>query len=228
MSLYADRHQAGQTLAFSLTKYAGRDDALVLGLPRGGVPVAYEVARRLDLPLDVFVVVKLSAPGNPELAMGAVAGKGLCVLNDDIVRGLSITKDEIFTAARHQHPELVQREHSYRGDRPPVDVRGKIAILVDDGLATGASMRAAIRALRQSEPAQLVVAVPVAPAETCSQVSQEADEVVCAAMPESFQSVSLWYEDFTPTPDEEVRALLEAARQARESEPIVIPSALPS
>lgn len=215
MNLFVDRYQAGQALAANLGKYAGRDDALVLALPRGGVPVGFEVARTLDLPLDVFLVGKLGVPGNQELAMGAVAAQGLCVLNDEIVKKLRISKDDIFRAARAEYAKLVRREGVYRGDRRPVDVANQTAILVDDGLATGASMRAAIQALRQSHPARVVVAVPVAAAEACQEVSYEADETICAVTPEGFSSVGLWYQHFSPTNDEEVRGLLETAWRER-------------
>ncbi len=213
--IFANRHQAGQVLAASLARYAGRSDAVVLGLPRGGVPVAYEVARSLDLPLDVFLVLKLGAPGQPELALGAVAGKGLCVLNDEVVRALGVSKVEIYAAARHDFPELARRERAYRGERSPVEVARKTAILVDDGLATGASMRAAIQALRGSEPARIVAAVPVAPAKACSEVSEAADETVCAVTPEDFASVGMWYQDFSATSEAEVRGLLELAWHER-------------
>ena len=211
MSLFTDRRHAGRVLAAALREYAGRRDLVVLALPRGGVPVAYEVARALHAPLDVFVVRKLGVPGHEELAMGALAPGGLCVLNEDVVRQLDITRQDIVRAARREHEELVRRERAYRGERLRTDVMGRIVLLVDDGLATGSSMRAAIRALRQQQPARIVVAVPVAAPETCAELAAEADDVVCAATPEPFHAVGLWYEDFSQTRDEEVRELLDAA-----------------
>jgi putative phosphoribosyl transferase len=216
MNLFVDRHQAGKALAARLAKYRHDVDTIVLGLPRGGVPVAYEVARELDLPLDVFIVLKLGVPGQQELAMGALAAKGLCILNDEVVKNLGITKERIFEAARHEYPELVRREHAYRGDRAPVDVEKKTAILVDDGLATGASMLAAIRALRQGAPARIVAAVPVAAGDALEEVSQDADETVCEAAPENFDAVGMWYQDFSTVGDDEVQTLLAAAWRRRQ------------
>jgi putative phosphoribosyl transferase len=184
----------------------GRPDVVVLGIPRGGVPVAAEVARALDAPLDVFVVRKLGVPGHEELAFGAVASGGLRVLNPEVVRSLSPEVVAEVTARRQS--ELAQREAAYRGDRPPVELTGRAVVLVDDGLATGASMRAAVAAVRQRGPASVTVAVPVGAASTCELLRSEADAVVCAASPEPFMAVGAWYDDFSPTGDDEVRRLL--------------------
>ncbi|HMJ01544.1 MAG TPA: phosphoribosyltransferase [Conexibacter sp.] len=211
MSLFNDRRHAGQLLASALVRYSGRTDVLVLALPRGGVPVAYEVARQLAAPLDVIVVRKLGVPGDEELAMGALASGGICVLNQDVVRDRGISKEAIFEVTRTEHRELSRREQAYRGERPVADACGKTAILIDDGLATGATMRAAIRALRQHSPARVIAAVPVAAPETCAEMSEEADEMVCAATPEPFEAVGVWYRDFAETSDEQVRELLVAA-----------------
>ena len=209
---FRDRREAGQVLADTLTAYAGRPDVLVLALPRGGVPVAYEVARALGAPLDVFLVRKLGVPGHEELAMGAVATGGVRVLNDQVVGALGIPPSVIEAVAAWQQQELARRERLYRGDRPPPDVKGRTVILVDDGLATGATMRAALAALRQQQPARRVVAVPTAASQTCNELRTEADDVVCATTPEPFDAVGLWYEDFSQTTDDEVRDLLARAR----------------
>jgi predicted phosphoribosyltransferase len=211
---FRDRHDAGRLLAAKLAPYANRSDVLVLALPRGGVPVAYEVARALGAPLDVFVVRKLGVPGQEELAMGAVATGGVRVLNPEAVRGLRIPASVIDAVTEQELQELARRERLYRGDRPPPDVRGRTVILVDDGLATGATMHAAIQALRQREPAHIVVAVPIAAPETCETLRAEVDDVVCAVTPEPFHAVGLWYEDFSQTTDEEVRDLLARSREA--------------
>jgi predicted phosphoribosyltransferase len=211
--LFRDRRAAGRRLAAALGRYAGRPDVVVLALPRGGVPVAHEVARALGAPLDVFVVRKLGVPGHEELAMGALATPGVRVLNEPVVRGLGIPPHVIDAVARQEEAELARRERLYRGDRPPLDVRGQTVILVDDGLATGATMHAAVRALRQRQPARIVVAVPTAAAEACEALETEADDVVCAVTPEPFYSVGLWYDDFEQTTDDEVRALLDESRQ---------------
>lgn len=213
--LFLDRTEAGQALAGKLGQYANRPDAIVLGLPRGGVPVAYEVARALGVPLDVFLVRKLGVPGHEELAMGAIASGGTRVLNDDVVAGLAITSDVIDRVADTERAELERRENAYRGGRHMPDVRDRIVILVDDGLATGSTMRAAAAALRLQHPAKLVVAVPVAARSVCEEFQSEVDEVVCAESPEPFYAVGLWYRDFAQTTDEEVRALLERAGQER-------------
>jgi predicted phosphoribosyltransferase len=211
---FRDRSEAGRLLAEKLAAYANRPDVLVLALPRGGVPVAYEVARALGAPLDVFLVRKLGVPGHEELAMGAVATGGVRVLNDQVVRALGIPDYVIDAVTAWEQQELARRERLYRGDRPPPEVRGRTVILVDDGLATGATMYAAIQALRQQQPARIVVAVPTASPETCNELRKEVDDVICAITPEPFYGVGLWYEDFSQTTDEEVRDLL--ARAARE------------
>src|SRR3989440_8908914 len=221
--LFRDRRDAGRLLAEKLAAYASRPDVLVLALPRGGVPVAYEVAHRLGAPLDVFVVRKLGVPGHEELAMGAVATGGVRVLNDQLVEQLGIPDQMIDAVAARERQELARRERLYRGGRPPPDVRGRRVILVDDGLAIGATMRAAVMALRQLQPARIVVAVPTASPETCEELKAEADDVVCAITPEPFLAVGHWYEDFSQTTDEEVRDLLtrppdpEAARTAQDT-----------
>src|SRR6202140_1626142 len=206
--LFRDRPDAGRVLAEKLAAHAKRPDALVLALPRGGVPVAYEVARALGAPLDVFVVRKLGVPGYEEWAMGAVATGGVRVLNDQLVERLGIPAHMIDTIAARERQELARRERLYRGGRPPPDVRGRTVILVDDGLATGATMHAAIEALRQQKPTRIVVAVPTASPETCEEMKTKADDVICAITPEPFQAVGRWYQDFSQTTDEEVEALL--------------------
>ena len=206
--LFRDRRDAGRLLAEKLAAYANRPDALVLALPRGGVPVAYEVARALGAPLDVFVVRKLGVPGYEEWAMGAVATGGVRVLNDQLVERLGIPEQMIDAVAARELQELARRERRYRGGRPPPDVRGRTVILVDDGLATGATMHAAIEALRQQKPTRIVVAVPTASPETCEEMKTKADDVICAITPEPFQAVGRWYQDFSQTTDEEVEALL--------------------
>jgi predicted phosphoribosyltransferase len=205
---FRNRTDAGRQLAEKLAAYANRPDVLVLALPRGGVPVGFEVARELGAPLDVFLVRKLGVPGYEELAMGAVATGGVRVLNDEIVRGLGISEHEIDAAAARELQELARRQRLYRGDRPLPDIAGRTIILVDDGLATGATMRAAIAAVRQPQPARIVVAVPTASPDTCEALKAEADDVVCAMTPEPFLAVGHWYEDFTQTTDDEVRELL--------------------
>jgi erythromycin esterase-like protein/predicted phosphoribosyltransferase len=206
--LFRDRREAGRLLAAKLAKYGGRPDVIVLALPRGGVPVAYEVASALGAPLDVFVVRKLGVPGYEELAMGAVATGGVRVLNDQLVNRLGIPDSIIDAVASREEQELARRERLYRDGRPPPNVRGRTVILVDDGLATGATMHAAIQALRQQQPARIVVAVPTASPETCEEMRTEVDEVICAITPEPFHAVGLWYQDFSQTTDEEVRELL--------------------
>jgi predicted phosphoribosyltransferase len=208
---YADRREAGRALADRLRDYAGQNDVVVLGLPRGGIPVAYEVARALNAPLDVFVVRKLGLPGHPEYAMGAIASGGVRVLNDDVIRQLHVPPSAVEAVARAEQQELERRERAYRGARQALPVEGRIVILVDDGLATGSTMRAAVLAIRRQFPSQIVVAVPVGARETCRAMNQVADDVVCARMPEPFQAVGLWYEAFEQTTDEEVRRLLEAS-----------------
>ena len=205
---FRNRTDAGRRLAEKLAAYANRPDVLVLALPRGGVPVGYEVARALGVPLEVFLVRKLGVPGYEELAMGAVATGEVRVLNDEIVRGLGISEHEIDAIVAREMQELARRERLYRGDRLPPDVADRTVILVDDGLATGATMRAAIQALRQQKPARIVVAVPTASPDTCEALKVEADDVICAMTPEPFFAVGHWYEDFTQTTDDEVRELL--------------------
>lgn len=211
--LFRDRREAGRLLAERLGGYAGRDDVLVLGLPRGGVPVAFEVAAALDAPLDVFLVRKLGLPGHEELALGAIAGGGTRVLNQYLVDRLELPAEWIAAIDAKERRELERRERAYRGDRPPPDVAGRTAILVDDGLATGSTMLAAVSALRTREPQRIVVAVPVADPEICATVGREADEAVCLVTPRPLHAVGAWYEDFSQTGDDEVRELLARARR---------------
>jgi predicted phosphoribosyltransferase len=207
---FADRCEAGRRLSMELVKFDGRDDVVVLGLPRGGVPVAYEVARALGAPLDVFVVRKLGVPGHEELAMGAIARGNIRVLNDDVLAATGIEPEEIERVAARELETLIGQERGFRGDRAPVDVGQRTAIVVDDGLATGATMRAAVTALRELEAARIVVAVPTAPRESCEALRRLADEVVCLTTPDPFMAVGLWYADFAPVSDAEVRELLAA------------------
>jgi erythromycin esterase-like protein/predicted phosphoribosyltransferase len=213
---FRDRREAGRQLAAKLAAYANRPDVIVLGLPRGGVPVAYEVARALGAPLDVFLVRKLGVPGYEELAMGAISTGGVRVLNQQLVERLSIPDYLIETVTAQEQEELKRRERLYRGGLPPLDVRDRTVILVDDGLATGATMQAAIRALRQQHPARIIVAVPIASREACEEMRAVADDVTCAVTPEPFHAVGRWYEDFSQTTDEEVRELLARQRQYEE------------
>jgi predicted phosphoribosyltransferase len=211
---FHDRFDAGRVLASRLSAYADRPDAIVLGLPRGGVAVAYEVARALHLPLDVFIVRKLGVPGQEELAMGAIASGGVRVLNQAVIRALGLSQGEINEVIRREEQELRRREEVYRGQRPPLDLKGKTVILVDDGLATGATMWAAITAVRQQQPAKIVMAVPVADPAGCDSFRQIADEVVCAITAEPLHAVGLWYQDFPQMTDEEVRKLLNSPSPA--------------
>ena len=213
MALFKDRRDAGRKLAQKLTAYVGRTDVIVLALPRGGVPVGYEVARALNAPLDIFIVRKLGVPGHEELAMGAIASGGERVINQDIVRYLHIPPGMIDAIAAREIQELKRRERAYRGDRPAPQVEGYTVILIDDGLATGASMRAAITALRAQNPSQIVVAVPTAASETCQALEPEVDDMICATTPEPFYGVSRWYQDFSQTTDAEVKMFLEEANQ---------------
>jgi putative phosphoribosyl transferase len=206
---FIDRRDAGRVLASRLTKYAGRDDVIVLALPRGGVPVAYEVASALGAPMDVFLVRKLGTPGHRELAMGAIASGGVRVLNEDVVHWYGISESAIERIAREEQDELERRERAYRDDRPAPDLANKIVILVDDGLATGSTMRAAAQAVRAHRPARVVVAVPVGAPQTCAELAAVADEVICARMPEPFSAVGQWYLNFDQTDDDEVKALLQ-------------------
>lgn len=215
--LFRDRKEAGRLLARKLMTYANRPDVLALALPRGGVPVGFEVARALHVPLDVVVVRKLGLPGQEELAMGAIASGGVRVLNEEVVRMLQIPDEVIEKVAATELREVVRRERLYRDHRPAPDVRGRTILVIDDGLATGSTMRAAVAALRRQAPARIVVAVPVGPPEICAEFEREADEVICDHTPEPFHAVGLWYKDFSQTTDEEVRDLLE--RAAAESIP---------
>ncbi len=208
---FPNRIEAGRLLAEELEKYADRDDVIVLGLPRGGVPVANEVATRLRAPLDVFIVRKLGVPGFEELAAGAIASGGVRVLNKDVMRAIPHADQAIEAVTARETTELQRREQIYREGRPAPDLRDRIAILVDDGLATGATMRAAVKALRQRGAAKIVVAVPVGPPDTCHEIEEQADETVCLSMPEFFQAVGQYYEDFSQTTDEDVRQLLTSA-----------------
>lgn len=207
-SRYLNREEAGKRLASRLSAYAAEPDVLVLGLPRGGVPVAFEVARALNAELDILLVRKLGVPGHEEFAMGAIASGDLRVLNPEVIRMLGISQGVIDEVARREERELERRETAYRGDRPEPEIRGRTVILVDDGLATGSTMLAAVRALKQRGPKKLVVAVPVAARETCDALRVEVDEMVCAITPEPFRAVGLWYDDFSQTTDDEVRELL--------------------
>jgi putative phosphoribosyl transferase len=208
---FANRTEAGRLLAEKLVQYAGCDDVVVLGLPRGGVPVAYEVAKRLGAPLDVFVVRKLGVPGFEELAAGAIASGGVRVLNDDVMRAIPHADETIEAVTARETAELERREHEYRDGRPAPELRGRVVILIDDGLATGATMRAAVKALRHSGAAKIVVAVPVGPPDTRREIEQEADETICLSTPEFFQAVGQYYEDFSQTSDHDVRELLSQA-----------------
>ena len=212
---FHDRADAGRVLATQLTAYAQHPQVQVLALPRGGVPVAFEVAQALCIPLDVFLVRKLGVPGREELAMGAVATGGVRVLNDEVIRALAIPPEVLETVTAAEQQELARREREYRGERPPLEVRGRILILVDDGLATGATMRAAVAALHQQQPARLIIAVPMAAAETCEALRAEVDEIICAVTPWPFYAVGQGYDDFSQTTDAEVRDLLQRAACAR-------------
>ncbi len=214
--IFQDRTDAGRQLASKLTKYAGSADLLVLALPRGGVPVALEVAQKLGAPLDVFLVRKLGVPGHEELAMGAIASGGVRVTNEDVVRFLNIPDEVINIVEAEERRELQRRENVYRSGRTPIEVEGKIVILVDDGLATGSTMRAAAKALQLQNPARIVIAVPVSAPETCEEFRREVDEIVCVATPDPFRGVGLWYENFAQTTDEEVRELLQQAAHSKQ------------
>src|SRR5437867_12584913 len=210
---FANRTEAGRLLAEKLVNYAGRADVVVLGLPRGGVPVAFEVAQRLGAPLDVFIVRKLGVPGFEELAAGAIASGGVRVLNEDVMRAIPHADQAIEAVTAQQTAELERREEIYREGRPAPELRDWIVILVDDGLATGATMRAAVKALRQRGAAKIVVAVPVGPPDTCHEIEEQADETICLSTPEFFQAVGQYYDDFSQTTDEDVRELLGRATQ---------------
>jgi predicted phosphoribosyltransferase len=208
---FRDRTEAGRLLASKLREYANRDDVVVLALPRGGVPVAFEVARALNAPMDVFVVRKLGVPGHEEVAMGAIASGGVRVLNEDVVLGLGIPDEIIDMVTAREEMELERREREYRGGRPPIEVQGRTVILVDDGLATGSSMRVAALAMEKKNPAQIIVAVPVGAPGTCAEFESVVDKVVCGVTPEPFWAVGQWYQDFSQISDEEVRDLLNRA-----------------
>ena len=214
---FANRHDAGRALGEELLKFRRRPDVVVLGLPRGGVPVAFEVAERLEVPMDIFVVRKLGLPWQPELAIGAIATGGVQVLSDDVIGWLGVSEDAIAAVIEQERAELERREQEYRRGRPPASFHGCVAILVDDGLATGASMRAAVQAARAQAAQRVVVAAPVGAPETCRQLAEIADEVVCARTPVPFSAVGQWYVDFSQTTDDEVRSLMElhAARASR-------------
>jgi len=205
---FRDRVEAGELLAAKLAEYRDRGDVVVLALPRGGVPVAREVARALAIPFDVYVVRKLGVPGHEELAMGAIATGGVRQVNRNVVDALGIPGNVIDAVAERELLELERREQTYRGNRAPMPLTNKTVILVDDGLATGSTMRAAVMAVRQQQPARVIVAVPVGAVSTCAELATEADDVVCVRTPDPFVAVGLWYRDFTPTTDHEVRALL--------------------
>ncbi|MBI1732307.1 MAG: phosphoribosyltransferase [Gammaproteobacteria bacterium] len=212
---FPDRRTAGRDLARALNRYSGRGDVLVLALPRGGVPVADEIARFLGAPLDILIVRKLGVPGQPELALGAIASGGARAVNDEIVEALGIDPAIVDAIADRERMEILRREQAYRGDRPPIQVAGKVVIVVDDGMATGATMRAGVRALRALQPARLVVAVPHAPTDTCASLSAETDELVCLEMPEPYVAVGRWYQDFPQLTDAEVREILGHAAAGR-------------
>jgi putative phosphoribosyl transferase len=208
---FADRREAGRALAAQLEAYRGRENLVVLALPRGGVAVGFEVAHALQAPLDVFVVRKLGFPGHEEYAMGAIASGGVRVMNP--LPGMTVSPEAVAAVAAREQAELERRELLYRDGRPAVGIEGRTVIVVDDGLATGSTMRAAVQAIRQQRPAHLVVGVPVGAEETCAQLRTEADEVVCAASPRHFRAVGQWYRDFPQASDDEVRELLEEARR---------------
>jgi putative phosphoribosyl transferase len=213
-SRFRDRTAAGRYLGALLSRYAERKDVIVLALPRGGVPVGFEVARALEVPLDVFVVRKLGVPGHEELAFGAIASGGTRILNPDVIRYVGLTSDVIDTVSELERSELERRERLYRGEQPNTELEAETVILVDDGLATGASMRAAVAAVRAQKPARIVVAVPTAALDTCASLQAEVDELVSPLRPENFRAVSLWYDRFEQVSDGEVRTLLERARRA--------------
>ena len=215
LTTFRDRSEAGRVLATLLAEYRGHADAIVLALPRGGVPVGYEVAHALGIPLDVLIVRKLGVPGHEELAMGAIASGGIRVVNEDVVRHLRIAPGVVDAVAERESGEIERREREYRGDRPRPPIEGRTAIVVDDGLATGSTMKAAVGALRRQSPASIVVAVPVAAADICDEFRALADRFVCARAPETLAAVSNWYDDFSQTGDGQVRRLLTMAGGAK-------------
>lgn len=217
--LFLNRTDAGRQLALLLNRYARRDDVLVLALPRGGVPVGYEVAVGLEAPLDVFLVRKLGVPGEEELAMGAIASGGVLVVNQDVISALGICERVLQEVAVREGEELARREKAYRDDRPPPEVRGRCCVLVDDGLATGASMSSAIQGLRRQDARQIAAAAPVAAAATAERFRREADDFVCVAIRDPFYGVGFWYDDFRQTTDDEVRRLLQMANQRHAPSP---------
>lgn len=210
MIRFHNRAEAGVMLAQKLTAYLNQKDLLVLALPRGGVPVAFAVAQALNAPLDVCIVRKLGVPGQKELAMGAIASGGVAVLNFDVINTLGIDKEIIEVVALEELQELQRRDHNYRGDAPPINIKNQTVILIDDGIATGSTMRAAIALIKKQEPTKLIVAVPVAPLSTYEDLQPEVDEIVCLQIPEIMSAIGLWYEDFSQTTDEEVRELLKS------------------
>lgn len=210
---FHDRFEAGQALSEKLLEYRGRPDVIVLALPRGGVPVGFEVAKALSAPLDVFLVRKLGLPGHEELAMGALADGNVIVLNEHVVDSLGLPNEVIDAVAEREREELQRQRQLYRSGEPPPEIKNQIVILIDDGLATGSTMRAAIAALKRQQPTRVIVAVPVGAPETCAELRQEADQVICAFIPNQFVAVGMWYEDFSPTSDDEVRMLLREASQ---------------
>jgi predicted phosphoribosyltransferase len=214
---FRNRKEAGRLLARKLAAYAGRTDVVVLALPRGGVPVAFEVARALHAPLDLVIVRKLGVPGQEELAMGAIATGGFQVLNHPVVRSLGLSKEEIESVAARERVELERREHLYRGGRPSPEIHGRTVILIDDGIATGTTMKVAITALKQRQPSRIVVAIPVAPSSTCGEMRGEGAEIVCLLSPEDFIAIGVWYADFAQVPDQEVCDLLERAHRETHS-----------
>jgi predicted phosphoribosyltransferase len=205
---FENRTQAGRLLGQALTRYAKHPEVIVLALPRGGVPVGFEVARMIGAPLDIMLVRKLGTPGQEELAMGAIASGGVCILNDEIVAAIDISQEDIEAAAATERQELERRERAYRGNQPPPAIENHCVILVDDGLATGASMLAAVAALKRQKPSSIVVAIPVAPFDTVQRLQEQADDVVCLATPEPFSAVGRWYREFTQTSDDVVKSLL--------------------
>lgn len=216
--IFQNRAEAGQQLASRLVKYANREDVVVLGVPRGGVPIAFEVATALNLPLDIFVLRKLGVPGHEEFAFGAIGSGGVRVLDRQIVESVGLSDMVIELVTRAERAELARREQIYRGGRPPLDVRGKTVILVDDGIATGASLRAGVHAIRQMKPAAIVIAAPVAPRSTVHRLRHEVDDVVCVETPERFYGVGQFYHDFSQVSDEEVNALLDSAYRQRDEQ----------